>query len=278
MLISSGGEEGLPIFYAKVTLAHPGADLTPGQTIWLERLGKSAERPAEPLYDPLIRVSDVAALLPKAAVEGRLAGHPILLETVVENLADMDRCWIYRGKARSEGYGTATRANGQRTNASRLLFELLKGEAVANYMLFERLEVDHICHIPGLCRGRGETCPHRACVNPLHLAATTRQENVQRTRLDICGGCGRPLSGDNLYLSPADIKGRRHRACRACRAEADTRYKAKKGPRALAPQHRTTCPAGHAYDRLWGGYRRCSACAKIQAERHRVKKRNCEEK
>ncbi|GAB2727130.1 hypothetical protein ACX801_07085 [Arthrobacter bambusae] len=265
-------EDRLPIFMAKVTLAHPGADLTLRQMSWLRRFGRPIERPAAAIHDPLIRVPDLPALLQQAAVERRLAGHPVLLETIIENFSDLDRCWIYRGKARSAGYGTGTRANGQRTNASRLIFELLKGAIFANYMLLERLEVDHICHIAALCNAQRNGCPHRACVNPLHLAASTRQENVQRTRLDDCGRCGLALSGDNLYLSPADANGRRHRACRACRAAADARHKAKNGPRVPAPKDRTTCPAGHAYDRVWGGYRCCSSCANDHAARYRAKK------
>ncbi len=47
--------------------------------------------------------------------------------------------------------------------------------------------LDHICHDPKTCVG-GPTCPHRACVNPDHLAVTTHASNCRRgaiAKLDL---------------------------------------------------------------------------------------------
>ena len=43
----------------------------------------------------------------------------------------------------------------------------------------EGMVLDHTCCDPTSCDG-GNTCPHRKCVNPLHLMPITNVENVQR--------------------------------------------------------------------------------------------------
>lgn len=69
------------------------------------------------------------------------------------------------------------------------------------------------------------SCDNRKCINPNHLRIGTRKENILDMRMkgrhptDRQTHCkrGHPLSGDNLYATPASIKYRyRQRICRSC--------------------------------------------------------------
>ena len=119
-------------------------------------------------------------------------------------------CWLWTGSIGRNGYGRCSRKFGH-TYAHRAIYiSLIAAIPIA-------LDVDHLCHVPSECRERNR-CPHRRCVNPAHLEATTPRVNVLRS-----GGVaahnatktecpkGHPLSGDNLMLD-----GRR-RTCRICK-------------------------------------------------------------
>jgi 5-methylcytosine-specific restriction endonuclease McrA len=110
-------------------------------------------------------------------------------------------CWLWTGARNPSGYGilSAIGERGQRTTvgAHRIAYELLVGP------IPEGLEIDHLCSV-------------RHCVNPTHLEAVSRQENMRRGRRANQTHCkrGHPLEGDNLYVTNRETM---QRQCRTCR-------------------------------------------------------------
>lgn len=132
-------------------------------------------------------------------------------------MGDWLDCWMWDGPTNAGGYGIFGLGRGS-VLAHRVAYELLVGP-------IGEPTLDHTCHselVPTRgCKG-GPACPHRRCVNPLHLEPTTRRENALRgivgpNRTYVRNShCHRlhPLSGGNLYVDPA---GGRH--CRICRRD-----------------------------------------------------------
>lgn len=112
---------------------------------------------------------------------------------------ELGPCWIWTANTSGgTGYGNfwLGRSYGK---AHRFSYELMKGA------IPDGLDLDHLCRV-------------RACVNPAHLEAVTRQENIKRSPIAIATRnaakthCpkGHPYAGDNLYIA------RGRRTCRAC--------------------------------------------------------------
>ncbi len=82
-------------------------------------------------------------------------------------------CWRWTGADNGSGYGvTFLSAPRRRRYVHRVLFQACIGP------IPDGLEIHHICHDPDRCSPQKATdCPHRRCVNPIHLAAVTRREN-----------------------------------------------------------------------------------------------------
>jgi HNH endonuclease len=98
-------------------------------------------------------------------------GERLLLHIVVLD----NGCWEWTGAQRRKGYGHMW-VEGKDLSAHRLAFEASVGPIPAGY------DIDHECHNEaahlGLCDGGALTCRHTLCINPAHLRAVTRRENL----------------------------------------------------------------------------------------------------
>lgn len=153
--------------------------------------------------------------------------------------------------------------------AHRLAHELFIGP------IPDGLVVDHTCHnLDASCPG-GITCPHRKCVNPTHLEAVTRGENLLRglspmaanARKDTCS------EGHPLVARPQRKK---ERFCPICRMKRRIARGETSGNTHW--RDRTECINGHPFseENTWVTTtaegrirRRCKTC---QRERQRKKK------
>ena len=126
-------------------------------------------------------------------------------------------CWFWTG-ATARGYGVVRRFGVVR-GAHRVAFLLENG------YLPPRPSYHHKRHLKALVLDH--LCRNRACCNPDHLQVVTMEENKRRGYAHKKSRppkthCkrGHPLSGDNLYINPANGG----RVCRACRVIRQRRY------------------------------------------------------
>jgi len=104
-----------------------------------------------------------------------------------------DNCWVWISTRNKVGYGRFY-VKGRGKMAHRLSY----GKEVP-----EGLELDHLCF-------------NRACVNPEHLEAVTRQENARRRTLRNRCWRGHNLTPDNVYVSFRKSIGQLKRQCKTC--------------------------------------------------------------
>ena len=82
-------------------------------------------------------------------------------------------CWRWKSiHAGDDGYGSYS-IGGRKVGAHRYSYERTYGPIPAG------VHIDHLCHDPKTCGG-GVECPHRACVNPDHLAIASHAANCRR--------------------------------------------------------------------------------------------------
>lgn len=113
-------------------------------------------------------------------------------------------CILFTGHIRPNGYGSIRR-DGRTQYAHRWHYEQAFGP------IPDGLTIDHLCR-------------NRACINPAHLEAVTRQENTARgmspsavtARTGYCQH-GHLMEGYNVIL----IKATGKRRCRACAQRRD---------------------------------------------------------
>lgn len=126
-----------------------------------------------------------------------------------------DGCWIWTGSISSDGYGQLSSSHRNKPHRShRFSYTMHVGEIPAG------LELDHLCRV-------------RACVNPEHLEAVTRQVNQRRgnspsgiaSRKTHCVR-NHPFDEENTYIT---TQGKR--LCRKCSAIRQAAYVAERRAR-----------------------------------------------
>lgn len=117
-----------------------------------------------------------------------------------------DTCWNWRGTPDQKGYGhiTLTR-DGKWTplSAHRVAYMLLVGP------LAPELTIDHLCR-------------NRLCVNPAHLEAVSRWENVRRGNTITGNNTRKTHCAHGHALTPENLDPDKHgwRRCAECRRRA----------------------------------------------------------
>jgi hypothetical protein len=135
-------------------------------------------------------------------------GPATLSEQFEEKVRRSEGCWEWAGSHMSTGYGNLNHG-GRSLLAHRVSYELFVGSIPNGH------QIDH------LCRNRG-------CVNPVHLEAVSRRENILRgtspaaaeARQTHCKR-GHPFDEANTAY---DTRGARR--CRACHREKVRRQNA----------------------------------------------------
>jgi HNH endonuclease len=130
-------------------------------------------------------------------------------------------CWIWMGGVTYGGYGVMSH-KGKSNLAHRLSYTAYKGEIPKGF------DIDHLCRV-------------RSCVNPEHLEAVTRKENIRRGQTG-CKTVGRKDFGDvakkfyaakthckngHEYTSETIYSARNHRECKICRKECVKKHQLK---------------------------------------------------
>lgn len=139
-------------------------------------------------------------------------------------------CWLWTGSKSGPGYGTI-RIEGALMPAHRWTYEQIVGP------IPDGMDLDHTCHNNDETCPGGDSCWHRACVNPSHLEPKTRASNLSAgngpggakwTPKTECVN-GHDLS-DPSNLAKPDKHGRR--VCRPCDNIRGQEYRARQKAKA----------------------------------------------
>lgn len=118
-----------------------------------------------------------------------------------------DGCWHWTG-ALTYGYGSFS-AEQRQCRAHRFAYEVFVGP------IPEGFTIDHECHNADESCPGGRGCLHRRCVNPLHLATKSIEDNMNASP-NACANrthCpkGHEYTPENTYVAPSGF-----RSCRTC--------------------------------------------------------------
>jgi len=135
---------------------------------------------------------------------GTLGEHAKRTHSFEEHLAtivpDENGCWLWPGFVNDNGYGVTKK----HTAAHVASYEHHIGPVPEKY------DVGHACHDKDLDCQDWRTCTHRRCINPDHLVAQTRSENL-KARPHRQAHCKR-----GHELSPENVKINRTSGSRQC--------------------------------------------------------------
>ncbi len=152
----------------------------------VDDLTELPEAPHLPGEEAAIPSTASATSPPPAVALGRgVFLSPGIEQRIWSKVEKTPGCWLWKGARHTEGYGIL-KINRRDYRAHRLTYAILVGP------IPDGLELDHLCR-------------NRAYVNPEHLEAVTRKENILRgesgsarnARKTHCHN-GHPLTGDNL--------------------------------------------------------------------------------
>lgn len=114
-------------------------------------------------------------------------------EYLEQIVPDANGCWPWPGFINLGGYGTT----GKHTPAHVASYEHHIGPVP------EKHDVGHVCHDKDVDCQDWRVCTHRRCINPDHLVAQTRSENLRARpwRQDECKR-GHDLNGPHVRIIP----------------------------------------------------------------------------
>ncbi|WP_078659801.1 HNH endonuclease signature motif containing protein [Streptomyces graminis] len=112
-------------------------------------------------------------------------------------------CWVYTGAGNGIGYAQVW-YRGKNHYAHRIAYQLFVGE------IPDGLELDHV---------KESGCRYRSCINPKHLEAVTRQENMHRAAVGIHNAIKTHCPKGHEYTPENTQVYRGMRRCRACDRE-----------------------------------------------------------
>jgi hypothetical protein len=135
---------------------------------------------------------------------------------------DGTACLLWTGFVDGDGYGNRLQVEGVVTSPHRMSYWAAFGA------IPDGLQIDHRCHDPWSCSSEA-TCPHRRCINPLHLEAVTPQVNTLRSGGVAAANAAASKCSNGHPWDKVHATGRRR--CSTCEQElAREQYRRRSAP------------------------------------------------